>query len=52
MQEIEYKDGEKTKKVFNSLNEAIDDAKEKAGKKPIKKLTITAMIPSRKRRIK
>ena len=41
MQEIEYGDGTKKKEFFDSIFGAIIDAKIKAAKKPIKKLTIT-----------
>jgi len=41
MQEIKYEDGTETKKLFESFDLAMDDAKKKAEKKPIKKLTIT-----------
>ena len=50
MQEIEYEDGEKTKKKFDSFLEALEDAGEKEKIKPIKKLKITRVIPGRKRR--
>ena len=50
MQQIEYEDGEKTKKLFKSMLEAIEDAEEKEKKRPIKKLVIKRFIPSRKRR--
>lgn len=49
MQEIHYEDGEKTRKLFDSFFEAIDDAKEKALEKPIKKITVTKVIPKKKR---
>ena len=52
MQEIKYQDGTKSKEKFKSFDEAIEDAKEKAKKKPIKELKITLMIPSKKRRHK
>jgi len=50
MQEIEYEDGTKTKKLFKDFADAIADAEEKAKKKPIRKLTITRVIPSKKRK--
>lgn len=50
MQEIEYEDGIKTKKKFESVLEAIIDAEEKAVKKSIKRLKITRIIPSKKRK--
>ena len=50
MQEIEYEDGTKTKKKFASFLDALKDAEEKEEKKPIKKLVIKRLIPSKKRR--
>ena len=50
MQEIKYEDGAETKELFNSFEEALDNTKQKAKKKPIKKLTITAVIPGKKRK--
>lgn len=50
MQEIEYEDGTKTKKKFDSFSEALIDAEEKAKKKPIKTLRVTRIIPSKKHR--
>ena len=50
MQEIKYQDGTKTKELFNSFEEAVEDAKEKAKKKPIKALKITLRIPGKKKR--
>jgi len=41
MQEIEYEDGTKKKEFFATLEEAMKDARQKAKKKPIRKLTIT-----------
>lgn len=49
MQEIEYEDGEKTKKRFESFAEALDDTKRKALQKPIEKVTITKVIPKKRR---
>lgn len=49
MQEIIYEDGIKTKEFFDSLFDALDDGKEKAKKKPIKEIKVTAIIPSKKR---
>ena len=48
MQEIEYEDGTKTKKRFEDLVKALDDAKERELLKPIKKVTITKIIPKKK----
>jgi len=50
MQEIKYQDGSKSKELFNSFDEAIEDAKKKAQKEPIKELKITLMIPGKKKR--
>ena len=50
MQEIKYKDGSETKEIFDSFEDALEDARKKGAKKSIKKLTITMMIPSKKRR--
>lgn len=50
MQEIEYENGEKTKEKFASFLDALKDAEKKEKKKPIKKLKITRLIPSRKNR--
>ena len=50
MQEIEYEDGEKTKEEFPSFLEALKDAEEKEKKRPIKRLKITRIIPSKKRK--
>lgn len=47
MQEIEYEDGEKTKEYFDSLFEALEDTKQKAMIKPIKKVTVTMIDPKR-----
>lgn len=52
MQEIKYEDGTKTKKTFKSFEEAIEDARRKSKKKPIRELKITKIIPSKKRRKK
>ena len=48
MQKIEYEDGTKTKKRFEDFATALDDAKEKELKKPMKKVTITKIIPKKK----
>lgn len=50
MQEIEYEDGTKRKKFFESLFGALDDAKEEVKDKEesVKKVTVTKIIPSRK----
>lgn len=45
MQEIEYEDGTKTKEYFDSIFGALDDLKEKAREKTIKKVTITMVDP-------
>ena len=45
MQEIEYEDGAKTRELFDSLSGALEDAKQKAKKKRIKKITITKVEP-------
>lgn len=50
MQEIQYEDGTKRKKSFKSFLEAINDAGKEEKKKPIKKLIVTRVIPSKKRR--
>lgn len=50
MQEIRYEDGTKTKKTFASFLDALKDAEEKEKEKPIKKLIIKRLIPSKKRR--
>lgn len=50
MQEIEYEDGTKTKKKFDSFFDALIDAEEKAKKKQINVLKITRLIPSKKRK--
>jgi len=50
MQEIHYEDGKKIKKYFDSFFDAIDDAKEKAIEKKVKKITITRVIPKKKKR--
>ena len=52
MQEIKYQDGSKSKVTFDSFDEAVEDAKKKAKKKPIKELKITMMIPSGKHKRK
>jgi hypothetical protein len=49
MQEILYEDGTKTKKLFDSFLEAIDNAKEMELKKPIKKVTITKVVPKKRK---
>ena len=41
MQEIEYEDGTKTKKFFDTFFGALNDSFAKAAKKSIKKITIT-----------
>lgn len=48
MQEIQYEDGTKTKKLFESMFGALDDATRRALQKPIKKVTITKIIPKKK----
>ena len=50
MQEIEYEDGTKTKEVFPSILDALEDAEVKAMKKSIKKIKITLIIPSKKKK--
>lgn len=50
MQEITYEDGTKTKKKFNSILEALKDAEEKSESKPIRKLTITRIIPKKRKK--
>lgn len=50
MQEITYEDGSKTKEIFDSFEDALEDAKKKGAKKPIKKLMITMVTPSKRRR--
>lgn len=49
MQEIEYENGKKTKDYFDSLFEALEDAKEKDKIKPIKKVTVTRFIPKKRK---
>ena len=48
MQEIKYEDGTKERESFGTLEEAIENAGEKAKKKKIKRLTITRIIPNKK----
>jgi len=50
MQEIIYQDGTKTNEELKSLGDSLEDAKKKAKKKKIKKVTVTMIIPSRKRK--
>ena len=50
MQEIEYEDGTKRKKLFDSFIGALKNAEKEEEKKPIKKLTVTKIIPSKKNR--
>lgn len=50
MQEITYEDGEKTKKIFKDLYDALEDAKEKVSQgQPIKKIVIKKIIPKKRR---
>jgi len=49
MQEIEYEDGTKTKKFFDSFCSALDDSKVKALNKGINKVTITRVIPKKRK---
>lgn len=49
MQEIHYKDGTKTKEFFDSMFDALDDAKEKAKfGKTVKKVIVTRVIPKKR----
>lgn len=50
MQEIEFEDGTKTKKYFKDFFDALDDAKKRDVEKPIKKVTVTKVIPNKKKR--
>ena len=50
MQEIQYEDGEKTKKKFTSIIAAISDAGEKSKQKQIKSLKITRIIPRKRKK--
>jgi len=50
MQVIEFEDDEKRKKKFSSFLDALHDAENQEKKKPIKKLKITRLIPSRRNR--
>jgi len=49
MQEIKYEDGTETKELFNSFEDALEDAKQKNKKNPIKKLEINLTIPSKRK---
>ena len=49
MQEIKYEDGTKEREFFDTFEKAIKNAKEKNKKKNIKKLTITRVIPNKKK---
>lgn len=49
MQEIQYEDGTKSKEFFKSLFEALEDAKEKDKKKSIRKVTVTKIIPKKRK---
>jgi len=52
MQTIEYKDGTKTKKKFETISAAIIDAGEKAKQKQIKSVKITRIIPRKRKKLR
>jgi len=52
MMETEYRDGTKTKKLFDDLPAAVDAARSDLEKKDVKSVKITKSIPGRNSRRK
>lgn len=49
MQETKYQDGTETKEFFKSMFDALEDAKQKDKKNPIKSLKVTMVIPKNRK---
>lgn len=50
MQTIEFMDGTKREKEYKFLRDALGDAMKQDRKNPIKKVTVTRVIPKKRKR--